>query len=143
MRVTSAAELEELYGDTIRHYAVEYPTAFKLCKVLRERSPPICISDRSAKDWLRSYGGQAVIEKVNSAGHLEMGYGDRIRAHTQFNSPDALASWLLTEVKVSAPTRVCQHWLTKDWSSSGKLLDREAVEEQCGERLRLDQYRHC
>ncbi len=29
VRVTSAAELEELYGDTIRHYAVEYPTAFK------------------------------------------------------------------------------------------------------------------
>ena len=93
VRLSSAAELEERYGDTIRHYAVEHPTAFKLCKALRQRSPPICISDSSAKQWLKLYGGQAVIADVNSAGHLEMRYGDRNRAHTQFNSPDALASW--------------------------------------------------
>ena len=143
VRLTSAAELEELYGETIRHYALEHPTAFKLCKALRERSPPICISDSGAKQWLRSYGGQAVIANVNSAGHLEMRYGDRIRTNMPFNSPDALASWLLSDVKVSAPARVCQHWLNKDWSSSGKLLSIEAVDEHCGERLRLDQYRHC
>ena len=68
VRLSSAAELEERYGDTIRHYAVEHPTAFKLCKALRQRDPPICIGDSSAKQWLKSYGGQAVIADVNSAG---------------------------------------------------------------------------
>jgi len=47
---------------------------------------------------------------------------------------------LISEAKVSVPCRICQHWLTKDWSSSGKLLTIEAVEEACGERLRLRQY---
>ena len=50
------------------------------------------------------------------------------------------ALWLLKTLKVSAPARVTQHWLTKDWSSSGKLLTIEAVEENCGDRLRLNQY---
>ena len=32
VRLTTAAELEQQYGASIKHYAVEYPTAFKLCK---------------------------------------------------------------------------------------------------------------
>ena len=50
------------------------------------------------------------------------------------------ATWLMSEAKVSVPVRICQYWLSKDWSSSGKLLTIEAVEEACGERLRLPQY---
>ena len=57
-----------------------------------------------------------------------------------FSSWARFLTWLMSEAKVSVPSRICQHWLTKDWSSSGKLLTIEAVEEACGERLRLRQY---
>ena len=40
----SAQELEEKYGDVIRHLALEYPTAYKLCKALRERDPPLLVT---------------------------------------------------------------------------------------------------
>ena len=45
------------------------------------------------------------------------------------------------DLSVAAETRVCQKWLTTDYSSSGKLLSPAAVEEGLGERLRLSQYR--
>jgi hypothetical protein len=141
IRLTSAAELQERYGDSIGHYAVEYPTAFKLCAALRLRVPPICIDDSIAKEWLRQYGGQRDVVSVHSAGHLELLHGDRIRMVMPMNSADGLASWLLSELKVLAPARICQYWLSKDWSSSGKLLTMDAVEEYCGERLRLSQYK--
>lgn len=95
IRLTTAAELEQQYGASIKHYAVEYPSAFRLCKALRERDPPICIDDKVAKDWLRTQPGHSDIVWVNSAGHLEIHCGDRIRASMPFDSADALASWLL------------------------------------------------
>ena len=95
IRLTTAAELEQQYGASIKHYAVEYPSAFRLCKALRERDPPICIDDKVAKDWLRTQAGNSDIVWVNSAGHLEMHCGDRIRASMPFSSADVLASWLL------------------------------------------------
>ena len=58
VRITSASDLEERYGHSMAHYAVEHPTPFKLCKALRDRDPPICIDDSIAKEWLRTYGGQ-------------------------------------------------------------------------------------
>ena len=103
IRLTTAAELERQYGATIKNYAVEYPTAFKLCKALRDRDPPICIDDRIAKDWLRSHAGHSDIVSVHSAGHLEMHCGDRIRGSMPFNSADALASWLLLHYFFSVP----------------------------------------
>ena len=39
------------------------------------------------------------------------------------------------------PTRVCQHWLTRDWASSGVLLVSDAVESALGDKLRLDEYK--
>ena len=38
---------------------------------------------------------------------------------------------------MSAKDRVCQAWLDKDWSTSGKLLDIDSVEDSLGDRLRL------
>ena len=58
VRITSASDLEERYGHSMAHYAVEHATPFKLCKALRDRDPPICIDDSIAKEWLRTYGGQ-------------------------------------------------------------------------------------
>ena len=95
IRLTTAAELHEKYGESILHMAAEYPTAFKLCKALRDRDPPICIDDGIAKEWLRNHGGQSNVKVLHSGGHLETYCGDRIRAHDGvFNLGDTLASWL-------------------------------------------------
>ena len=48
---------------------------------------------------------------------------------------------LRREHEVSAPARVCETWLSREWSSSGGLYTTAAVEEALGERLRLNQYR--
>ena len=92
-RITSARELQERYGDSMAHYAVEHPTPFKLCQALAKREHPICIDDSIAKEWLRTYGGQGALVPVNSAGHLELQYGDRIRANLENKTSAELASW--------------------------------------------------
>ena len=53
--VSSARDLEERYGDTIRHLGLEYPTAYKFSRALREMEVPVCISDSIAQVWLQKY----------------------------------------------------------------------------------------
>ena len=76
----SPEALEEQYGGEIRHIAQEHNTPFKLCKYLRSRDPPLFVSDAAAKHWLRRYSSSAAKEYVDSAGHLELYYGDILRA---------------------------------------------------------------
>ena len=142
VRITSTDELEREWGDSIRHLAQEQPTAYLLCQALRKLSPPILVSDAIAGRWLRDHGGVQVKSKADSAGHLEMHWGARIREHLAGGGiePGALANWMLTTLGVSVPTRVCQTWLTRDWASSGKLLLCQDVEAQLGDRLRLAEY---
>ena len=80
---------------------------------------------------------------VDSAGHLEIQYGDHIRAAFDKGKikSDGLAAWLLATHSVRVSVRTCETWLTKEWSSSGGLYTAEAVEEALGQRLRLVQYR--
>ena len=52
-----------------------------------------------------------------------------------------LKVWLQTTLSVEASVSTCQTWRTKDWSTSGKLLSIDRVEEAIGERLRLSQYK--
>ena len=78
--VSSARDLEERYGDTIRHLGLEYPTAYKFCRALREMEVPVCISDSIAQVWLQKYARHGDIRYVQNAGHLKAQYGDRIRA---------------------------------------------------------------
>ena len=40
----SAQELEEKYGDSIRHVALEHPIAFNVFQALRKRDHPLCIT---------------------------------------------------------------------------------------------------
>ena len=68
---SSALELEERYGDGIRHFALEYPTAFKLGRALREREPPLCITDKVATVWLQKYARRGDVRIILNAGHLE------------------------------------------------------------------------
>ena len=36
-----------------------------------------------------------------------------------------------------ASVSICQTWRSKDWSTSGKLLSIDVVEQELGDRLRL------
>ena len=49
----------------------------------------------------------------------------------------------LTMAHRHVSTRTCQSWMDKEWSTPGKYLSIQAVEEALGDRLRLKQYRHC
>ena len=102
------------------------------------------VSDAIAGRWLRVYCGINVRSKVDNAAHLERDWGARIREHLagEGMEPGALANWMRATFEVSVPSRVCQAWLTRDWASSGKLLVCDAVENGCGDRLRLAEYKH-
>ena len=85
-----------------------------------------------------------VQSRIENAGHLERDWGSSIREHfTADADPAVLATWMLTTCGVSVPSRVCQLWLTRHWASAGRLLWSNAVEEQLGERLRLEEYKAC
>ena len=51
--VASAQDLEQWYGDAIRPLGLEFPAAFKLCRDLRDREPPLCITNKVAEVWLQ------------------------------------------------------------------------------------------
>ena len=142
--IKSAIDLHEAYGAELQALPLEKKTRYLLCKTLRERDPPVIITDAVAKQWLSKYAGKDDLVQVNNAGQLETWYGARIRDEL----PDGagadggmLSGWLQTHLSVAAETRVCQKWLTTDYSSSGMLLSTAAVEESLGARLRLSQYR--
>ena len=144
IRVLSCEELDRVHGDCIRerNLAQSHPTAFLLCKALRQLEPPLLVSDSIAGRWLREYGGIIIKCKIDNAAHLELDWGGRIREHLAGAGiePAALADWLRT-LGVSVPARVCQAWLKRDWASSGAFLAPIAVEQQLGDKLRLDEYK--
>ena len=82
-------------------------------------------------------------EPINSAGHLELKYGDRIREHAEAASFEAaeLRVWLRTVLKVDASQKMCQTWRARSWSTAGRLMDIHDIEHSIGDLLRLPQYR--
>ena len=52
-----------------------------------------------------------------------------------------LVKWLRTTASVSASEITCQKWLSTTWSTAGKFLCIQAVEEAIGIRLRLPRYK--
>ena len=139
-RVESADELEERYGADARELVAGDMTAYKLCVAFRKRSFKVSMSDSVAKAWLAKYGGVAAVQEVLTAGHMELWYGARVRAEFDGANGAALRTWLLEHCSVRASERVCQAWLSRDWSCSGKLVSVHAVERDLGERLRLAEY---
>lgn len=142
--IESVESLEQQYGDTIRARPwEERKSAFKLMNfVLAKLQPSVSISEPIAKAWLKLHGGLVELKLVQSAGHLEMWCGARIREDAEARSlgSEALAAWLEASLSVKASVITCQTWLTKDWSSSGKLLSPQDVERELGQKLRLAQY---
>ena len=78
--VSSAEELNTRYGDFLPALAAQNPSAYRLMRVLKGRTPPLYVSEEVLKRWFLRYFDA---EPINSAGHLELKYGDRIREHAE------------------------------------------------------------
>ena len=87
--VSGAAELEEKYGDSIRHLVADNRSGYKLMTALKQRSPPLYVTMQAATNWLRKYGTAEPVTQINSAGHLEQYVGQRIRDNDAANTLDA------------------------------------------------------
>ena len=138
--VSSAEELHRRYGDILPALAAQNPTAYRLMRVLQARTPPLYVSDAVLKQWLLRYFDA---EPINSAGHLELKYGDRIRENAEaatFEAAD-LRVWLRTVLKVDASEQTCRTWRVRSWSTAGRLMSIHDIEHSIGDRLRLPQYR--
>ena len=103
-------------------------TASELCKALRSQTLAVYCTDGIAKQWFKKFCTE--LQYINSAGHLELFCGVRIREHDKapLQAPE-LKVWLQTDLYVEASASTCQTWRTKEWTSSGKLLSIEAVEQ--------------
>ena len=99
--VSSAEELQEKYGVLVKNLLLAHPTAYKLCQALRSESPAVYCSDGIAKQWMKKYG--TVLKCIDTAGHLELHCGSRIREDDKAGliAPE-LKVWLQTELHVDA-----------------------------------------
>ena len=73
--ITSAKDLQEQHGALVKDLAIEHDTAYKLCKVLRERDRPLFVTDSVARQWLLKYAGHEKLTSVHNSGYLETWYG--------------------------------------------------------------------
>ena len=137
--VSSADELQEKYGAVVQSLVVQHPTKYKLCQALKAHAPPVYCTDGIAMQWMKKYG--TVLQYIDTAGHLEIHCGSRIRENDKasLDAPE-LKVWLQTSLSVDASVSTCQTWRTKEWSTSGKLLSIDDIENDIGDRLRLPQY---
>ena len=131
LKVSSAQDLHEKCGSFLVSLAAEHHTAYKLGRALKERDPPVFVSDGVLKQWLQRYCNA---EPVFSAAHLELKFGARIREHEEARGMDAagLRVWLRTDLKVDASERTCQTWRIREWSTADKLLCISDIEAPFG-----------
>ena len=138
VKVDSAEELQEQYGEVAIRLSIANPSAFLLCKALKSEQPPVYITDDVCKGWLEKY--VSTLELVHSAGRLELKYGDRIRSQAEGLSSADLRLWLRQYLQVDCTLPVCETWRCKDWSTSSKILSIHKLECEFGDKLRLPQY---
>ena len=84
--VSSAEELHRRYGDILPALAAQTPTAYRLMRVLKARTPPLYVSESVMRQWFLRYFDAV---PINSAGHLKLKYGDCIREHADAASFEA------------------------------------------------------
>ena len=121
--VSCAEELDRRYGDILPALAARNPTAYRLMRVLQARTPPLYVSDAVLKQWFLRYFDAA---PINSAGHLELKYGDRIREHAEAATFEAndLRVWLRTVLKVDASEQTCHGWPLVEYTRHRTLYRR-------------------
>ena len=120
-RISTAQQLQDRHGDSISHLAEQCKTAFVLCSTLRKMQPPIFVSNSIAKQWLRDFG-IGLTKRIESAGHLEMECGEKIRENMPFASSEDLATFLCRELQIVCAPRICRFGMDRDWSRSGTCL---------------------
>ena len=81
--------------------------------------------------------------RVDSKAHLELRWGDTIRGDEDASRMSAkdLSDWMQRTWHVSVPSRVTQAWLSQTWATDGVLRVCDDVDQQLGERLRLQEYK--
>ncbi len=141
VKIGSVDELQTKCAEYLPSLAVTHNTAYKLQRALLTCEPPVSVSEGILKVWLNRYFD---CRPIDSAGHLELEYGDIIResCDTGIDAED-LRVWLRSEQKVDVSLRTCTTWLSREWSSANKLMSIVDIEEAIGERLRLSQYSEC
>jgi hypothetical protein len=138
IKIGSADELEAHCGAYLPVIAAEHATAYKLQRALLARMPPVSVTEGILKVWLKR---RFDCRPIDSAGHLELEYGDIIRESGKSGiDPEDLRLWLRAEHKVDASCRTCMTWSSREWSTAHKLSSIIDVEEAVGDRLRLAQY---
>ena len=87
--------------------AAENSSAYTLCRALKKRAPPVYVTDGVAKEWFKRYRGD--LQYINSAGHLELICGARIREDetTTGVQAEALKVWLRQCLSVEAAVSIC------------------------------------
>ena len=101
--VSSAEDLNTRYGDLLPALAAQNPSAYRLMRVLKEQTPPLHVSEKVMRGWFSRYFDA---ERINSAGHLELKYGHRIREHAEavtFEAAD-LRVWLRITISLTYHT---------------------------------------
>ena len=88
-------DLQEKCGYFLGVLASEHASSYRLGRALKLRAPPVFATDAVLKEWFKRY---LDADPINSAGHLELKYGDRVREHVETRSMDAagLRVWLRT-----------------------------------------------
>ena len=95
VRITSVSKLEEEYGRVVREEVASVRSSeHKLCGALRARRPSLLIIGKVVRNWLDKFGDQCALKPVHVAGHLELWYGDRIRAEAPGMTAGVLKEWL-------------------------------------------------
>ena len=136
LKVDSAAELQERYGELVLRLSVQHRSPYTLCKALRAQEPPLYVTEAVCKVWFLTQPPR--LEFVHSADRLELKYGAQLRRRAAGLSAEDLRVWLRQKKSVDCELGVCETWRTKDFSST--YLSIQQLELTAGEKLRLPQY---
>ena len=139
INVSSDEELLRVCGHYLYALAGEHSSVDMLTRALTKQQPPVYADAKIVRKWLLEHFNLA---RIHSAGHLELKYGTRIRESLpEVPAAQELRIWLRSHLRIEASLVTCQTWVSRDWSTSGRLLSIQCIEDEVGERLRLPRYR--
>ena len=110
--VSTQEHLQQVCGMYIAALAAEHGTEYSLQRALTRQCPPVYADKHLVGKWLRKH---MQVERIHSAGHLELQYGAKIR-ELQPEPVDAaqLRIWHRGTVRVETTQNTCQTWVSSD-----------------------------
>ena len=120
--MANAAQLEEMYGATLREEQYNKLSIRKLSQALLEFNPPVHATDQVCKTWISKYRIFGDCVRIDSVEALEAQYGEAIRAcpREQRKTPYVLCNHALRNMqpqKVIVDNAIAFGWLKKYDSS--------------------------